>query len=241
LLVGSGKVSELSAKNLIDNGADSITLLNRTPERAAELASRWGGQTLPFEALPAALHDADIVLSSTSSPAPVIRVEHARAAMIARAGRPLLLIDLAVPRDIDPEVATVPGIHLYDIDDLAGVVSTNLLRRQAEIGAVQAIVEDEVDRFMAWLASRSVVPTLNQLRAQADQISRLEVDKALRHLSTLDEHGRAVVESLAASIVNKLLHQPTVRLKREAANGDASSYAEALQYLFGLDGVTHGT
>ena len=142
--------------------------------------------------------------------------------MIARAGRPLLLIDLAVPRDIDPEVASVPGIHLYDIDDLASVVSTNLLRRQAEIEAVQAIVEDEVNRFMAWLASRSVVPTLNQLRAQADQISRLEVDKALRHLSTLDEHGRAVVESLAASIVNKLLHQPTVRLKREAANGDAS-------------------
>ena len=241
LLVGSGKMSELSAKNLLDNGARSITLVNRTVESAQQLADRWGGQALSFDSLSMALRDADVVLSSTSAPHTVIHAEQVRAALQDRSDRPLLLIDLAVPRDVDADVALVVGAHVYDIDDLEQVVSSNLLRRREEIGAVKVIVAEETTRFLAWLSARSVVPTLNSLRAQADSIGRDELEKALRRLPGLDQRSREVVESMVSGIVNKLLHQPTVRLKREAAQGDAQPYAEALQFLFGLDGSPHGS
>jgi glutamyl-tRNA reductase len=241
LLVGSGKMSELSAKNLLDNGARSITLVNRTVESAQLLANRWGGQALPFDALPVALRDADVVLSSTAAPHTVIHAEQVRSALQERPERPLLLIDLAVPRDVDGDVALVDGAHVYDIDDLEEVVSSNLLRRREEIGAVKGIVAEETTRFLAWLSARSVVPTLNRLREQADSIGRDELEKALRRLPGLDQRSREVVESMVSGIVNKLLHQPTVRLKHEAAQGDAQAYAEALQFLFGLDGGAHGS
>ncbi len=240
LLVGSGKMSELSAKNLLDNGARSITLVNRTVENAQLLADRWGGQALPFDLLPTALRETDVVLSSTSAPHTVIHAEHVREALADRPGRPLLLIDLAVPRDVDADVALVDGAHVYDIDDLDQVVSANVLRRRDEVGAVEAIVAEEMTRFLAWLSARAVVPTLNRLRAQADSIGRDELAKALRRLPGLDERDREVVELMVSGIVNKLLHQPTVRLKHEAAQGDAQAYTEALQFLFGLDGSVHG-
>ena len=244
LLVGSGKMSELSAKNLIDNGAQSITVVNRSVEHARMLIDRWAAGTrrsvLPFDALPVALAEADVVLSSTAAPHAVILAEHVRAALAQRPERPLLLIDLAVPRDVDPAVADVPGAHVYDIDDLEDVVSANVQRRREELGAVQAIVDMEVQRFVDWLAARAVVPTLSSLRALADSISRAELDKAMRRLGGLDEREREAVELLATSIVNKLLHQPTIRLKHEAARGNASSYADALRYLFDLDASAHG-
>ncbi len=241
LLVGSGKISELAAKNLLDNGARSITLVNRTVDTAQELADRWGGRALPFDALPEALRGADIVLSSTAAPHTVIHAGHVRAALAARPDRPLLLIDLAVPRDVDTDVAEVEGAHVYDIDDLEQVVAANVQRRRTEIGAVQAIVDEETTRFLQWLSARTVVPTLNQLRARADTIGRDELDKALRRLPALGEREREVVTALAMGIVNKLLHQPTVQLKQAAAQGDAGVYAEALQVLFGLDMGAHGS
>jgi glutamyl-tRNA reductase len=244
LLVGSGEVSELAAKNLIDNGARAITLVNRTLESAQQLARRWKHEAtwsvLPFEALPQALHHADVVLSSTAAPHSIIRFEHVQAALAERPRRPLLLIDLAVPRDIDAAVSEVEGAHVYDIDDLAAVVQTNMQRRREELGAAQRIVDEETDRFMGWLGSRMVVPTLASLRAQADSISQNELAKAMRRFGAPSDREREVMESLASGIVNKLLHQPTVRLKQEAANGDATSYAEALRYLFGLDTNAHG-
>ncbi|HSH81050.1 MAG TPA: glutamyl-tRNA reductase [Herpetosiphonaceae bacterium] len=239
LLVGSGKVSELAAKNLLDNGARSITLVNRTVESAQQLADRWGGRALPFEALPKALEDADVVLSSTAAPHPIIHRHHVETALARRSNRPLLLIDLAVPRDIDPEVAGLAGVHVYDIDDLDQVVASNLRRRRDELGSVQGIVDEETARFMQWLHSRSVMPTLNQLRGMAEGIGRTELDRAFRRLGGLDQREREVVEALAMAIVNKLLHQPTIRLKQEAAQGNGAEYAEALQVLFGLDGGSH--
>ena len=241
LLVGSGKVSELSAKNLVDNGARSITLVNRTVESARLLAERWGGRALPFEALPDALREADVVLSSTSAPHTVIHAEHVHRALADRPGRPLLLIDLAVPRDVDADVEQIDGAHVYNVDDLQQVVALNVERRKAEFTAVRSIVVEETARFHQWLAARAVMPTLNRLRAQADSIGRDELEKALRRLPALDQRDRQVVESLVSGIVNKLLHQPTVRLKREAARGEGASYAEALQLLFGLDMNAHGS
>ena len=235
LLVGSGEMSELAAKNLIDNGARSITLVNRTVEHARALVERWGGAALPFDQLPQALHDADVVLSSTAAPHTIIHVEHVRAAMRQRPQRPLLLIDLAVPRDIEAEVAGVPGAHVYDIDDLQQVVVTNLERRRAEVVSVQGIVAEEAERYMAWLSARAVVPTLSRLREHAEIISRAEVDRVMRRHPELGAREREVVESLASGIVNKLLHQPTVRLKQQATGANGTAYAEALQYLFDLE------
>jgi glutamyl-tRNA reductase len=235
VLLGSGKMSELAAKNLIDNGAGAVTVVNRTLDRAQALAMAWGGRALSFDALGDALRDADVVLASTSSPQPVIEPDMVRSALDQRRSRPLLLIDMAVPRDVDPAVAAIPGAHVYDIDDLADVVAANLERRREEILPVQRIIDEEVVKFMAWFAARAVVPTMNQLRAQAEQIRRGEFDKAMKRLPSLSERDRAVVESMAMSIVNKLLHQPTVRLKQEAASGDPQPYTDALRVLFDLD------
>ncbi|MBA3944998.1 MAG: glutamyl-tRNA reductase [Herpetosiphonaceae bacterium] len=233
LLVGSGKMSELAAKKLLDNGAQSITLVNRTVEKAYQLAQVWGGEVLAFEQLPQALCGADVVITSTSAPHTVIHTEHVVAA-VANRSTPLIMIDLAVPRDIDEAVAAVPGARVYNIDDLAQVVATNLDRRRSELRAVEAIVASEVDRFNQWLSARAVVPTLNDLREQAEAIRQGELAKALKRLGPLDERERQIVEALTQGIVNKLLHQPTVRLKHEAAQGNGVAYAAALQTLFGL-------
>lgn len=234
LLVGSGEMSELAAKNLIDNGASSITMVNRTLESARVLAERWGGRALPFEALEQQLQDADVVISSTSAPHAVIMPEPVRCALAGRGGRPMLLIDLAVPRDIDPAVALVAGAHVYDIDDLGSVVASNMERRREELGVVEMIVAEETERFLGWLSARSVVPTINRLREQAEGIGRGELERVMRRLPALGEREREAVESLASGIINKLLHEPTVRLKQEAVQGNALEYAEALQFLFGL-------
>jgi glutamyl-tRNA reductase len=235
LLVGSGKVSELAAKNLLDNGARTITLVNRTVEHAQELADQWGGRALPFELLQAAINEADVVISSTAAPHTVIHAQHAQTALAARHGRPLILIDLAVPRDIDTEVAQVPGAHVFDIDDLQSVVAANIDRRRDEFQAAQTIVEAETTKFMRWLGARSVVPTINELRAHAERIRQNEVAKALRRMGPLSEREQQTIEALTQGIVNKLLHQPTVRLKEYASDGSALAYATALHELFGLE------
>jgi glutamyl-tRNA reductase len=162
LLVGSGKVSELAAKNLLDNGAQTITLVNRTLEHACTLAQQWGGQALPFDQLQDAINSADVVISSTSAPHTIIHQQHVQTALAVRGDRPLVLIDLAVPRDVDEDVIDVPGVHLFNVDDLQGVVASNLDRRRGELEAVEAIVAAETAEFMGWLSARAVVPTLNE-------------------------------------------------------------------------------
>ncbi len=235
LLVGSGKVSELAAKNLLDNGARTITLVNRTVERAQELAQHWGGRALPFDQLQRGIDAADVVISSTSAPHTVIHRQHAATAMAARPERPLVMIDLAVPRDIDENVTEVGGVHLYNVDDLHTVVTSNLERRRGELHAVEKIIDDETNEFLAWLGARAVVPTLNGLRAHAERIRQAEVEKALRRMGPLSEREQQIIQALTQGIVNKLLHQPTVRLKERTGDGTGLAYATALQELFGLE------
>jgi len=235
LLVGSGKVSELAAKNLLDNGARAITLVNRTLEHACQLAQSWGGHALPFEDLQPALNGADIVITSTSAPHTVVHLYHVQLALAGREGRPLILIDLAVPRDVDDEVSALPGVHLYNVDDLQSVAADNMRRRSAEIEAVRAIIEAEAAEFLRWLGARAVVPTLTGLRAHAERIRQDEVAKALRRIGPLGERERSIVEALSLGIVNKLLHQPTVRLKQQSENGSGVEFASALRELFGLE------
>jgi glutamyl-tRNA reductase len=235
LLVGSGKVSELAAKNLLDNGARAITLVNRTVEHARRLAQQWHGRALPFDQLQDALNHADVVISSTSAPHTVIHPQHAITAIAARGGRPLILIDLAVPRDVDESVVDVPGAHVYNVDDLQSVAARNLDRRRGEIAAARAIIAEETAAYLRWLHAREVVPTLNELRAHAERIRQNEVARALRRIGPLSEREQQIIEAMSQGIVNKLLHQPTVRLKQHTAEGAGLEFAAALQELFGLE------
>jgi glutamyl-tRNA reductase len=236
LVVGAGEMGALTAKALMDQGAHGLIVSNRSYGRAVTLARQWGGCAVTFERLPEAMAQADVVISATDAPHPVIRHDTVAAVMAQRPDRPLLIIDIAVPRDVEPEVGTLPGVHLYDIDDLQGMVDRNLAERQAEIPKVEAIVAEEAAACMAWFRALDVVPTIVELRRRAEAIRQAEVEHALRRLNGLSDEEREIIEVLSKRIVNKLLHEPTVRLKRHANGHSGFYYTEAIRELFGLDG-----
>ena len=216
LLVGAGKVSAQAARNLRTRGASIAFVANRKTDRAQ---------------LEDELARADVVVSSTSSPGYVLDAETVER---ARHGRQLLLIDLAVPRDLDPAIHELDGCYLYDIDDLQAIVAETLAGRRGEAERAEAIVAAEAEKFHEWQASLDVVPAIASLRARAEEIREQELAKAEGMLARLDDGQRRAVESITAQIVNKLLHLPTVRLKQAAAAADGVVYAEAVRHLFGL-------
>jgi glutamyl-tRNA reductase len=231
LLVGAGKISDLAARNLTSRGARIAYVANRSPARAEGLAERVGGEPVPLDEIEAKLAEADVVVSSTSAPGYVLTRETVER---ARRGRPLLLIDLAVPRDLDPAIHELDGCYLYDIDDLEAVVAETLTGRRLEARKAESIVAAEADAFRAWQASLDVVPAIASLRARADEIREAELRHAESRLGQLTEPQRQAVEALASRIVDKLLHLPTVRMKQAAAAADGVVYAEAVRHLFGL-------
>jgi glutamyl-tRNA reductase len=229
LLVGAGDVSALAGRSLAARGASISAVASRTEERAAELAERFDGQGVPLERLEEELSRADVVVSSTSAPGYVL---HA-AQIPDRKGRPLFVIDLAVPRDVEPAVANLDDCYLYDIDDLEAVVNESLSGRRREAKRAEGIVAHEADRFRDWQASLDVVPAIASLRERAERIRSGELAKAESRLGGLSESERRTVESLTTQIVNKLLHVPIVRLKQAAAT-DGTGYVEAARHLFGI-------
>ena len=235
LLVGAGKVSEQAARNLLSRGAKIAVVANRTVDRAATLAERFGSAALPLDRIEEELERADVVVASTGSPELVLRRAQVERALRARRGRPLFLIDLAVPRDLDPAINELDGCYLYDIDDLQAVVAETLGARRREADAAEAIVAEEAERFRSWQASLDVVPAIASLRARAEEIRLRELAKAEARLGHLSDAERKAVESVTAQIVNKLLHLPTVRMKQAAAAADGVVYADAVRHLFGLE------
>ncbi len=238
LLIGSGKVSELAAQNLLAHGAKHLMVVNRTYERGLELAARYGAETYHFEDLPQALAQADILISSTAAPLTIIQPRHIAAAFRDKMEHGLapemLLIDLAVPRDIDPDITNLPGAHLYTVDDLQAVVSSTLERRSGAISEARQIVQEEWEDFVAWLQIQDTLPVLSSWRQQAEQVRDAEVKRAMRRLTDLSPKEQYVIEALSRSIVNKLLHGPTLRTKHAAAGGDGQRYAEMLQELWSI-------
>ena len=234
LLVGAGKISEQAARNLLSRGARIAFVANRTFDRAEELARRFGAEPLPFEQIADELVAADVVVASTSAPGFVLDAETVARAVRGRRGRQLLLIDLAVPRDLDPAIHELEGCYLYDVDDLEAIVAETLAGRRGEAERAEAIVSAEAEKFHEWHASLEIVPAIASLRARAEEIREAELRKAEGLLGRLDEGQRKAVESITAQIVNKLLHMPTVRLKQAAAAADGVVYAEAVRHLFGL-------
>jgi glutamyl-tRNA reductase len=235
LLVGAGKVSEQAARNLLSRGAEIAIVANRSSVRAEEFAGRFGAAPIGLDRIEDELATADIVVASTSAPELLVSRDQVERAVRARRGKPLLLVDLAVPRDLDPAIRTVDGCYLYDLDDLEQVVTQTLTGRRREAEAAESLVAAEAERFRAWQASLDVVPAIASLRAWAEEIRRRELEKAEARLGRLTESERRAVEAMTAQIVNKLLHRPTVRMKEAAAAADGVVYADAVRHLFGLE------
>ena len=236
LLIGSGKMSELAARNLRDNGAERLVIVNRTQTHAIELAQSLQAIHRPFAELTEALVESDVVISSTRAPHAIVTRELAQRVMAARKGRSLLLIDIALPRDVDSSVGALPDVHLYNLDDLQAEVDRGIQLRLQETEHVQAIIAEEASAFGRWLASLSVVDTISDLRRHADLLRQQELARTMRQLSpTLSEREVAAVQELTNRLMNKLLHTPMLRLKDAAAAGQGHVYAEAMRFLFNLE------
>jgi glutamyl-tRNA reductase len=235
LLVGAGKTSELAAKNLVSRGATIAAVANRTNAHGDALAQQFGAQPTDLEGIGDQLRVADIVVCSTSAPGLVLEAAAVSEAIRARRGRPLLIVDLAVPRDVDPALAALDGCFVYDVDDLSAVVEASLSGRRSEAGRAERIVTAEADRFNEWHASLSVVPAITSLRERAEEIRVAELARASGRLSRLSEADRLAVEAMTTQLVNKILHLPTVRMKEAAAGAQGVVYADAVRHLFGLE------
>jgi len=235
LLVGAGEMAELAVRHLVDNGVGKVMITTRNFDNAIDLAKRFNGIPLRLEEFPRYLAESDILICSTGASHYVITEEHIRQAIQRRKNRPVFLIDISVPRNIDPHVNRIDNVFLYDIDDLQLIVESNLEGRQKEALKAEEIVSEELTAMNKWLKSLEVVPTITALRTKADEIRRVELNKFLSKLGGLTPEQRETIEGLAASIVNKLLHSPLVVLKDEARSENGALYADAVRRLFNLD------
>ena len=231
LVIGAGENAELTARALRDRGVETLFVANRRYDRALGLAQRFGGRAVTFDDMPRELEAADIVVTSTGAPHQILGREELEFVAASRMGRPLVLIDLAVPRDIEPSVRDCPGIALYDMDDLQRAVARNMDAREAEAAEALVLVREEVARFQDWMASLEVVPTISALRRRADEVVEQVLRENESRWETLSPADRERVELMARAVVSRLLHEPTVRLK------DRSSYhyLHTIRELFGLD------
>jgi glutamyl-tRNA reductase len=228
LLVGAGRIGELTAGSLVSRGAEIAVVANRSIDAARGLARRFGGSVVTLDELPSALADVDVVVAATAAADVVLRAGD----IPAKRRRPLFFIDIAVPRDLDPAIQQLDGCFLYDIDDLEAVVAETLAGRRVEAARAEQLVAEEAERFHAWRASLEVVPAITSLRAHAEQIREGELAKVQGRVS---ETERRTLESVTQQMLNKLLHLPTVRMKEAAAGADGASYADVVRHLFGLD------
>jgi glutamyl-tRNA reductase len=235
MILGAGEMAELALASLRDEGVHAAIVANRTFERAQALAEQYGGSAVHYDEAWSALADVDLLLCSTAAPRPIVSAERVRSAVARRGDRPLCILDIALPRDVDPDVAELDNVYLYDLDDLRGVVTANLARRRDEIPAAESIIAHEVEVFWQWVAGLSAVPVLTQLRDEMHRVRDRELAAAMRRLGNLEPEQRAVVEQLARSLTNKFLHEPSVRLRAAAANGRGLGVVDAARYLFALD------
>jgi glutamyl-tRNA reductase len=235
LLVGAGETAELTARALAARGVETIFVANRHYRRAIGLAQRFGGRAVRIDQLPAQMERADIVVSSTNSPHHIVEREELELVMERRDGRPLELVDLAVPRDIEPACREVAGVSLHDVDDVQSVAERNASGREAEARRAERLLEAEVGRFERWLGSLQVLPTVTALRRRADEVVERVLAENEPRWESMSEADRERVRVMARAIASRLLHEPTLRLKRSADDETAYAYVDALRELFALD------
>ena len=230
VIIGAGETAELTAQALADQGVRTVFVANRHADRARSLAERFGGEVGSLDSLPARLENADIVVASTSSPHPIVGADELEVVMRARAGRPLVLIDIAVPRDIEHACGELDGVSVYDMDDLQAVVARNLEVREAEREKAEAVLEEEIQRFARWLAQLEVTPTISSLREHGANIVDQVLAENAGRWETASPRDLARIEAVARAVMQRLLHEPTIRLK-ESGHGRQ----QMLRELFGLE------
>jgi glutamyl-tRNA reductase len=221
-LVGAGKMSELAARHLVQQGADTILVTNRTQERARLMAEAFQGRVIPFEQLYEAASQADIVITSTGAPHPIFRREHGQAFLHRRRNRPMFFIDIAVPRDVDPAMGKLEGIFVYDIDDLEQVAAAHRSERSREASDAETLIAAEVERFQQRQRTVNVAPAIVALQHHAEEIRQAELRRVHARLGSLSEEQAAAVEALTRGMVNKFLHPPMQALKQAARDDDQS-------------------
>lgn len=234
LVVGAGEMCELLLKHLYEEGARTIVVANRTFERAQEIANAFQGQAIKYELLGEYLTKADIIISSTSAPHYVIHADQVKDAIRHRRGNPMFLLDIAVPRDIEPEIANIDNVYLYNIDDLQSVVSQNIDERTREVEKCRTIIEEEVEHFMARLEEMKIEPAITLLRNHFHAIGREELDRLKPKLKGIDHGEWEQVVYTVERTINKLLHHPAKVAKQEAKNGGGYRYVEIIRKLFGI-------
>jgi glutamyl-tRNA reductase len=235
LVIGAGETAELVARALVARGVATVFVANRHYDRAIGLAERFNGAAVRFEELPEQLEAADIVVSATNSPHHIVERDGLEHVMDSREGRPLLLVDIAVPRDIEPECREIGGVTLHDIDDVQQIVERNTSGREAEARRAEPILAAELDRFERWLASLEVVPTVASLRERAEEIVERVLAENEDRWETVSDDDRERLGKMARAVASRLLHEPTLRMKRRAGSDEAYLYVSALRDLFGLD------
>ena len=237
LLIGAGKMSEAAARHIHSAGARELIVTNRTYGRAVELAGTYNGSPAPFENLFELLTRVDVVISSTGAPGFVVTKETAQRVSSARRGRPIFLVDIAVPRDIDPQINTLDDTFVYDIDDLQQVANANLDQRRKEADLAERIVDEEVDKVMQRIRSVQVAPTIVQLQRQLEQIREGELERFKGKLSGLTEEQQAAVDALTRGMMNKIAHPPITEMKRTSDHPHGPSFVEAVRKAFRLGGA----
>jgi len=235
MVLGAGEMAELSVEALRKRGVTQIIVVNRTLQRAQELAQRWNGQSAALEMLLELLPDMDIVITSTGAPHTIIQTSMVSKIMEERSHRPMVIMDIAVPRDVDSDVSQIPGVYLFDMDALSEQLENALALRAAEIPRVEKILAEERACFMEYLATLDLVPLIVEMRQRADAIRQAELEKSIRRLPDLPPDIQQHIDVLTKAIVNKILHSPTIRLRQEANGPNAVDYADVARGLFGLD------
>jgi glutamyl-tRNA reductase len=234
MLLGAGEMAELAAKHMINSGVTNIVIANRTFETGCNLAKEFNGRAILFEDYLKELVHADILICSTGAQKYVLMKDQMQKVMKERKNRPVFIIDISVPRNIDPEINDMNNVYLYDVDDLRGVVDTNILERQKEAKKAEDIIEEEIETFKKWLSSLDSVPTVIALREKAEAIKKEEIEKLLNRLPEIGEKEKKAIEGLASSIVNKLIHAPTVALREDSEDKDIM--IATIKRLYGLNG-----
>lgn len=235
VVIGAGEMSELALQCFAAEGVARIEVANRSVERGEALARNVGGVAIPYSEIWDRLEGTDILLTATGAPHRIVTRERLEQALPGGPRRPLFVLDIALPRDVDADVATVDNVFLYDIDDLQQIVGASLEKRREEVPAAESIISAETESFLGWYASLDVVPLIRALRDHGEAVRRQEVEKLLRRLPHLAEEDREHVQRLTRQLLNKLLHGPTARLREAAGNGRGAQVAEAARYLFELE------
>jgi glutamyl-tRNA reductase len=235
MVLGAGDMAELALECLVNEGVRAALVANRTYERAEVLARRHGATALHYDAAWQRLGSVDLLLCSTSAPHPIVLEEHVRPALAARGDRPLCILDIALPRDVDPAVGTLANVFLYDLDDLRAVVAANLERRRAQLPSAEQLIEYEVEKYWQWLAGLAAVPVVTDVRAAMERMREAELALALKRIGDVTPAQREAIEHLSRALMNKFLHEPSVRLRAAAANGRGLGIVDAARYLFGVD------